>query len=301
MPAGTGWPAATPGTPPRPRGRSCPIRPGAARACTGPETWPAGARDGILEFVGRAGRPGQDPRVPSRARRGRGGPAGASGRAGVGRRGRRPGRAAAPDRLRDARGRRRILADAAARQRCATSSRSGCPTTWCRPDSRPSPDSRSTPAARSTERRSPRPTETPAGRPTPPRGATEERLADIWQRLLPENGSSGGDVGREDSFFALGGDSLLGGAPDVPRRRGVRRRTAPGRVLRGPHARRLRRRHRRGSASRQAAARAPRPDTVPSGIAAGTAAPTAWPPRSPHRTIRAWWRPTREWLTEQEG
>ena len=43
---------------------------------------------------------------------------------------------------------------------------------------------------------------------TPPRGATEERLAVLWQRLLTENGTSGGDVGREDSFFALGGNSL---------------------------------------------------------------------------------------------
>ena len=43
---------------------------------------------------------------------------------------------------------------------------------------------------------------------TPPRGATEERLAEIWQLLLPE-AAVRGDIGREDDFFAFGGDSLL--------------------------------------------------------------------------------------------
>jgi len=46
------------------------------------------------------------------------------------------------------------------------------------------------------------------GPATPLRGATEERLADIWRLLLPEDGARGGDIGREDSFFALGGNSL---------------------------------------------------------------------------------------------
>ncbi|MGE5826985.1 MAG: non-ribosomal peptide synthetase, partial [Micromonosporaceae bacterium] len=44
---------------------------------------------------------------------------------------------------------------------------------------------------------------------TPPRGATEERLADTWRRLLPADGPYGGEIGREDSFLALGGNSLL--------------------------------------------------------------------------------------------
>jgi len=43
---------------------------------------------------------------------------------------------------------------------------------------------------------------------TPPRGATEERLAEIWSLLLPED-SARGEIGREDDFFAVGGDSLL--------------------------------------------------------------------------------------------
>ena len=47
------------------------------------------------------------------------------------------------------------------------------------------------------------------GPATPPRGATEERLADVWRLLLPADSSRGGDVGRADSFFALGGNSLL--------------------------------------------------------------------------------------------
>jgi acyl carrier protein len=42
----------------------------------------------------------------------------------------------------------------------------------------------------------------------PPRGATEERLADIWRLQLPRYGTEDGDIGREDSFFALGGNSL---------------------------------------------------------------------------------------------
>ena len=39
----------------------------------------------------------------------------------------------------------------------------------------------------------------------PPRGPTEQRLADIWRLLLPQDGAG---IGREDSFFALGGNSL---------------------------------------------------------------------------------------------
>jgi amino acid adenylation domain-containing protein len=45
------------------------------------------------------------------------------------------------------------------------------------------------------------------GPAAPPRGATEERLADIWRLLLPGDGARG-DIGREDTFFALGGNSL---------------------------------------------------------------------------------------------
>jgi acyl carrier protein len=46
------------------------------------------------------------------------------------------------------------------------------------------------------------------GPATPPRGATEERLAQIWSLLLPKD-STRGEIGREDDFFAFGGDSLL--------------------------------------------------------------------------------------------
>ena len=46
------------------------------------------------------------------------------------------------------------------------------------------------------------------GPAVPPRSATEERLAEIWRLLLPSGGPRRGDIGREDSFFALGGNSL---------------------------------------------------------------------------------------------
>ena len=46
------------------------------------------------------------------------------------------------------------------------------------------------------------------GPAAPPRGGTEERLAEIWSLLLPAD-SSRGEIGREDDFFAFGGDSLL--------------------------------------------------------------------------------------------
>ncbi len=51
----------------------------------------------------------------------------------------------------------------------------------------------------------PAPDRETGGSSTPPRGATEERLAGIWRPLLPVGG---GDIGREDGFFALGGNSL---------------------------------------------------------------------------------------------
>ena len=45
------------------------------------------------------------------------------------------------------------------------------------------------------------------GPATPPATATEERLADVWRPLLPADGPRRGDIGREDSFFVLGGNS----------------------------------------------------------------------------------------------
>jgi amino acid adenylation domain-containing protein len=46
------------------------------------------------------------------------------------------------------------------------------------------------------------------GPATPPRGATEERLAEIWRQLLPVRTGTDDGVGHEDSFFGLGGNSL---------------------------------------------------------------------------------------------
>ncbi len=43
----------------------------------------------------------------------------------------------------------------------------------------------------------------------PPSGATQERLAGLWQLLLPADRASGDLISRDDSFFALGGNSLL--------------------------------------------------------------------------------------------
>lgn len=53
----------------------------------------------------------------------------------------------------------------------------------------------------------PAPERATLGPANPPRGATEERLADIWRSLLPADVASI-DVGRDDSFFAAGGNSL---------------------------------------------------------------------------------------------
>ena len=153
------------------------------------------------------GRSGQDPRVPSRARRGRGGSPGASGSAGVGRRGRGPGRAAAPDRLRDASGtawtqltlRPSALRDFVAQRLPDYLVPAGFKAVDRFPLNASGKVDRAALPAPDRETRRPA---------TPPRGATEERLAVLWRRLLPENGTSGGDVGREDSFFALGGNSL---------------------------------------------------------------------------------------------
>ncbi len=55
----------------------------------------------------------------------------------------------------------------------------------------------------------PEPESVSGGSATPPRGATEERLADIWRLVLSADGARDGNVGRENSFFALGGNSLL--------------------------------------------------------------------------------------------
>jgi amino acid adenylation domain-containing protein len=54
----------------------------------------------------------------------------------------------------------------------------------------------------------PAPDHDTCGPATPPRGATEERLAEIWSALLPGDGAHG-EIGREHDFFAFGGDSLL--------------------------------------------------------------------------------------------
>jgi|GEM_PF-532178 len=44
---------------------------------------------------------------------------------------------------------------------------------------------------------------------TPPRGATEQRVVEVWRRLLPADSGGAGEIDRMDSFFALGGNSLL--------------------------------------------------------------------------------------------
>ena len=43
---------------------------------------------------------------------------------------------------------------------------------------------------------------------SPPRGRTEQRLAEIWRPLLPGDGPHAAGLARDDSFFALGGNSL---------------------------------------------------------------------------------------------
>ena len=47
------------------------------------------------------------------------------------------------------------------------------------------------------------------GRSEPPRGATEERVAAVWRRVLDRAPDGPKAVGRDDDFFQLGGHSLL--------------------------------------------------------------------------------------------
>lgn len=44
--------------------------------------------------------------------------------------------------------------------------------------------------------------------PVEPRTPTEEALVEMWRQLMPTNHSLPADIGREESFFALGGNSL---------------------------------------------------------------------------------------------
>ena len=95
---GAAWRAATSSGRTLTAERFVPIRsaPRAARGCTAPATWCAGARDGTLEFLGRARPPGQGARLPRSSwarsrprcaaprRRARGGRGAARGRAGAG-------------------------------------------------------------------------------------------------------------------------------------------------------------------------------------------------------------------------
>jgi amino acid adenylation domain-containing protein/non-ribosomal peptide synthase protein (TIGR01720 family) len=60
-------------------------------------------------------------------------------------------------------------------------------------------------------------TVTPQAPKEPPRGATEEALAAIWREV-----TGAAEVGREDNFFALGGDSIMSvQAATLGRRRGL--------------------------------------------------------------------------------
>jgi len=49
----------------------------------------------------------------------------------------------------------------------------------------------------------------PRGGGSPPATSTERELASLWRTVLPGADGAGGDIGREDNFFALGGHSLL--------------------------------------------------------------------------------------------
>ena len=61
-----------------------------------------------------------------------------------------------------------------------------------------------TPNGKVDRRALPEPWQEPVAAASPPQTAEEALLADVWRELL-----GGGDVGREDSFFQLGGNSLL--------------------------------------------------------------------------------------------
>ena len=163
--------------------------------------------DGTLEFVGRAGRPGQDPRVPGRARRGRGGSPRASGSAGIGRPRRGRGRAAAPDRLRDA-GRTAWIPLRCGRHaaRLRRAAAAGLPGTDRIQGRRPVPADRQRQGrpGRAAPARTGDPRAGLPRRAAPPRNGSPTSGGCCCRRTAP----AGGDIGREDTFFALGGNSL---------------------------------------------------------------------------------------------
>ena len=72
-----------------------------------------------------------------------------------------------------------------------------------------------------------------ARRPRRPRGSTRWSavIAEIWRELLGVD-----EVGREDDFFALGGHSLVGGAPVRAHPQAAGRGPAAGHAVRGLHA-----------------------------------------------------------------
>ena len=96
---------------------------------------------------------------------------------------------------------------AASRRRCAPSSRSACPSSWCRRISLPWLRFPSPATARSTAR----PCRPPAGGDAPapadddlPRTETERTLAAIWAKLLKRE-----RIGVGEDVFDLGAHSLL--------------------------------------------------------------------------------------------
>ena len=214
--------------------RRRPVRRAGRRGCTAPATGSRWRADGNLEFLGRADDQVQDPRVPDRARRGRERAAGAT----------RPSRRPRSWSATDQRGGKRLVAYVVGRRRRRRAARRTSPRAlpdYMVPSAVVALDGPLplTPNGKLDRAALPEPDWTGAGRRRAPRPRRpSERSAGLFADVLGLP-----SVGVHDSFFELGGDSIVA-IQLVNRARAAGLAITPRDVFRAPHGRRARR-HRR--------------------------------------------------------